>query len=107
MATSASLSMTSGIDWDKVRIFYIAAEAGSFTHAGDVLIGISTSGNSQTIVNAATVARELGMKVIILTGTGDHFIETVDEDETTDLRKLAGDGVHEVQCESGERCHRT
>ena len=26
-----------GIDWDKIRIFYRAAEAGSFTHAGDSL----------------------------------------------------------------------
>ncbi|QBJ78010.1 D-sedoheptulose 7-phosphate isomerase [Aquitalea sp. USM4] len=47
----------------------------SHGRAGDVLIGISTSGNSQTIVNAATVARELGMKVIILTGRATTRLE--------------------------------
>jgi D-sedoheptulose 7-phosphate isomerase len=47
----------------------------SHGRAGDVLIGISTSGNSQTIVNAATVARELGMKVIILTGRAATRLE--------------------------------
>ena len=25
------------MDWDKLRIFHAAAEAGSFTHAGDAL----------------------------------------------------------------------
>lgn len=35
---------------------------------GDVLLGISTSGNSQNIVNAAILARKLGMSVIALTG---------------------------------------
>lgn len=35
---------------------------------GDVFLGISTSGNSQNIMNAAVVARALGIKVIGLTG---------------------------------------
>ena len=35
---------------------------------GDVLLGISTSGNSKNVMNAAVVARALGMKVIGLTG---------------------------------------
>ena len=35
---------------------------------GDVLLAISTSGNSANIVNAALAAREKGMKVIGLTG---------------------------------------
>lgn len=35
---------------------------------GDVLLGISTSGNSGNVVNAAEVARKKGMKVIGLTG---------------------------------------
>lgn len=36
--------------------------------AGDVLLGISTSGNSANILKAIDVAHEKGMKVIILTG---------------------------------------
>ncbi|MGG4610309.1 D-sedoheptulose 7-phosphate isomerase [Providencia sp. Me31A] len=35
---------------------------------GDVLLGISTSGNSGNIINAINAAREKGMKVITLTG---------------------------------------
>ena len=26
-----------GMDWDKLRVFHAAAEAGSFTHAGETL----------------------------------------------------------------------
>lgn len=36
--------------------------------SNDVLLGISTSGNSQNIINAVTAAKEKGMKVIILAG---------------------------------------
>lgn len=35
---------------------------------GDVFLGISTSGNSKNVMNAAVTARALGMKVIGLTG---------------------------------------
>ena len=35
---------------------------------GDVLLGISTSGNSGNIIRAAQTAKEKGMKVIILSG---------------------------------------
>ncbi len=35
---------------------------------GDVLLAISTSGNSKNVLNAITVAKEKGMKVIGLTG---------------------------------------
>lgn len=35
---------------------------------GDVLLGISTSGNSQNVINAIAAAKAKGMKVICLTG---------------------------------------
>ena len=35
---------------------------------GDVLVGISTSGNSSNVIKAITKAREKGLKVITLTG---------------------------------------
>ncbi len=35
---------------------------------GDVLLGISTSGNSQNVINAIAAARAKGMKIIGLTG---------------------------------------
>ncbi len=37
---------------------------------GDMLLGISTSGNSKNVVYAAKVARAQGLKVIMLTGEG-------------------------------------
>jgi len=39
-----------------------------FGQHGDVLLAISTSGNSENVLNAATVAREKGLKVVALTG---------------------------------------
>ncbi len=36
--------------------------------AGDVIVGISTSGNSKNILNAFEAAKEMGVKIIALTG---------------------------------------
>ncbi len=35
---------------------------------GDVLLGISTSGNSQNVLNAVTAAKQIGMNVVLLSG---------------------------------------
>ena len=35
---------------------------------GDVLLGISTSGNSKNVLHAVDAARKKGMKVVLLTG---------------------------------------
>ena len=35
---------------------------------GDVIVGISTSGNSKNILNAFEVAKEMGVKIIAMTG---------------------------------------
>jgi D-sedoheptulose 7-phosphate isomerase len=46
---------------------------------GDVLLGISTSGNSKNVIRAAEMARQLGMKVIILSGkNGGELAEYAD-----------------------------
>src|SRR5512133_1327087 len=46
---------------------------------GDVLLAISTSGNSPNILKAASVARSKGMKVVALTGkTGGRLAEIAD-----------------------------
>ena len=42
----------------------------SLGKAGDILLAISTSGNSKNVLAAAKVARALGMRVIALTGEG-------------------------------------
>ena len=57
MAPANNFSASSTIDWDKVRIFYVAADAGSFTHAGDVL-QISQSAVSRQV---SALERDLGV----------------------------------------------
>jgi len=48
-------------------------------NSGDVLLGISTSGNSKNVLNAAQAAREKGMKVVALTGkSGGTLADTCD-----------------------------
>lgn len=44
---------------------------------GDVLIGISTSGNSKNIMNAMSVANEIGMKTIAMTGLSGGTLKDV------------------------------
>ena len=44
---------------------------------GDVLIALSTSGNSANCVNAALVAKAKGMKVVALTGSGGGKLGTL------------------------------
>jgi len=53
-------------DYGFAHIFSRYVEA--FGKKGDVLLAISTSGNSENVLNAAKKAREKGMKVIGLTG---------------------------------------
>ncbi len=53
-------------DADAYGVF--AQQLLGFGRSGDVFLGISTSGNSQNIMNAAVVARAVGIKVIGLTG---------------------------------------
>lgn len=53
-------------DVDGLGVF--AQQLFGYGRAGDVFIGISTSGDSQNIINAAVVARALDITVIGLTG---------------------------------------
>lgn len=53
-------------DVDGIGVF--AQQLFGFGRAGDVFLGISTSGNSKNIISATVVARALGIKVIGLTG---------------------------------------
>lgn len=48
-----------------------AQQVNGYGKAGDVFLGISTSGNSKNILYAATTAHTKGMKVIGLTGAKD------------------------------------
>ncbi|MGD9829631.1 MAG: LysR family transcriptional regulator, partial [Hyphomicrobiaceae bacterium] len=70
------------MDWDKLRIFHAAAEAGSFTHAGDVL-NMSQSAVSRQV---SALERELKMPLfhrhargLVLTEQGELLYRTAHE----------------------------
>lgn len=65
--TVNSSSLTAiGNDYDFSRVFSRQVEAKG--KSGDILIGISTSGNSKNVVEAVKAAKNIGMKTIVFTG---------------------------------------
>jgi len=44
---------------------------------GDVLLAITTSGNSGNVVNAASLAKAMGMKIIALTGPNPGLVHDI------------------------------
>ncbi len=57
-----------GNDYGFDQVFSRQVEA--LARAGDVAIGISTSGNSPNVLNAILTARKMGLRTIGLTGAG-------------------------------------
>jgi len=53
---------------DRAPLGVFAQQLFGFGRKGDVFLALSTSGNSENIMNATVVARAMGMKVIGLTG---------------------------------------
>lgn len=68
LTTDTSALTALANDYDFERIFARQVEA--LANQGDSLIAISTSGNSRNVIAAVMKARELGCKVIGLTGAG-------------------------------------
>ena len=68
ISLAAPVSLTSAIanDIDFEMIF--AQQVYGLGRPGDLLLGISTSGNSKNVSNAVIVAKALGLKRIVLTG---------------------------------------
>lgn len=56
-----------------------AQQVNGYGKAGDVLLGISTSGNSKNILFAATTAHAKGLKVIGLTGAKDSKLKDMSD----------------------------
>ncbi|MBS4097854.1 MAG: phosphoheptose isomerase [Sulfuricella sp.] len=66
LTTDASTLTSIANDYDFVEVF--SKQVRALGHAPDVLLAISTSGNSPNIVAAVEAAHERGMTVIALTG---------------------------------------
>lgn len=80
-------------DVDGLGVF--AQQLFGYGRKGDVFLGISTSGNSENILNAAVVAKALGICVLGLTGvSGGQLLEFCDvcikvpEEETYLIQEL-------------------
>ncbi|MBQ8174963.1 MAG: SIS domain-containing protein [Clostridia bacterium] len=50
-----------------------------YAREGDLLVGFSTSGNSQNIVNATLVAKALGLSVISMTGEAESKLSALSD----------------------------
>jgi D-sedoheptulose 7-phosphate isomerase len=64
--TSTLTSIANDYHYDQV----FAKQVRGLGRAGDVLLAISTSGNSPNVLAAMTAAREQGVRVVALTGKG-------------------------------------
>jgi len=68
LTTDTSALTALANDYGFERVFARQVEA--LGRTGDVLLGLSTSGNSPNVVRAIEEARRRGMKVVIFTGDG-------------------------------------
>lgn len=65
-------SLTTAFMNDVVPVLIFAQQVNGLGRAGDVFLGISTSGNSKNVLYAAVAAKSKGMKVIGLTGEREN-----------------------------------
>ena len=82
LTTDTSTLTSIANDYAYVQVF--AKQVRALGRRGDVLIGISTSGNSANVIEAIGAAHEVGMQVIALTGNGGGKMTAT----------LAADDVH-------------
>lgn len=66
LTTDTSALTAIGNDYGYDRVFDRQVE--SLAQSGDVLIGISTSGNSTNVINAFHIGQEIGCKIVGFTG---------------------------------------
>ncbi len=64
---------------DVAPVLEFAQQVYGYGTEGDVLLGISTSGNSENVICACEVARAKGMKTIALTGLGGGKLRAVSD----------------------------
>lgn len=68
LSTDTSILTAIANDYDYAQVF--AKQVRALGDSGDVLLAISTSGNSANVVAAADAAHERGMRIVALTGKG-------------------------------------
>lgn len=83
LTTDSSILTAVGNDYAFNQIF--AKQVRALGHAGDVLIAISTSGNSGNVIEAIRAAHDHDVKVIALTGKGGGQIGELLRDDDIHL----------------------
>ncbi|HEX2826696.1 MAG TPA: phosphoheptose isomerase [Burkholderiales bacterium] len=80
LTTDTSTLTSIGNDFDFDQIF--AKQVRALGHAEDVLLAISTSGNSRNVIAAIEVAHEADMRVVALTGrNGGRMAEVLEPND--------------------------
>jgi len=92
LTTDSSVLTSIANDYDYSRVFARQVEA--WAKEGDVVIGISTSGSSQNVIEAVKVAKEIGAKTVGFTGKGGgklaklvDLVVSVPSDETPRIQE--------------------
>lgn len=107
LTTDSSMLTAGGNDIGFENVFARSVEA--LGKNGDVLIGISTSGNSKNVINAFTKAKEKGVKTIaLLGGSGGKMKGMADVDiiiPSSNVQRIQEGHitVGHIICESVER----
>lgn len=83
LTTDSSILTAVGNDYGFAHVF--SRQVRALGHAGDVLLAISTSGNSGNVIEAIKAAHEHDMRVIALTGKGGGEINDMLRDEDIHL----------------------
>lgn len=73
----AHMSLVTAVVNDMGGEYIYAQQVAAYGRAGDILLGISTSGNSEDILHAGIAAKAKGMKTIGLTGKSGGRMETL------------------------------
>ncbi|WP_394951640.1 D-sedoheptulose 7-phosphate isomerase [uncultured Helicobacter sp.] len=79
IALSVDTSALTAIGNDYGYEYTFSRQVEALAQKGDVLFGISTSGNSKNVINALNVAKSLGCKTIALSGRGGGEMKSLCE----------------------------
>jgi D-sedoheptulose 7-phosphate isomerase len=80
MALTVNTSVLTAIGNDYSYDVIFARQLEAHSRAGDMAIGITTSGNSPNVVAAMETAREMGLRTAVLTGTHGGKVRAVTEE---------------------------
>ena len=90
--TSALTAISNDYDYDEV----FAKQVNALGQAGDVLLAISTSGNSANVIRAIQTAHEKGLTVVALTGRDGGNITSLLQERDVEIR-VPSDSTARIQ----------